>query len=84
MACCVNGAGGARRSDVVYADSLRHPIVVTIHIDGIGGSLDDGITAHSGESFIPFGSAPDRFDVGLAVNAGTMSERRERSQPCPL
>jgi hypothetical protein len=45
----------ARKVGVMCRWSQRHcgqpslPIIVTRHVDGIGGSLNDGITSHRGE-----------------------------------
>ena len=64
-ACCVNGAGRGTAQRRCRCGQPSLPIAVKSHIDGVDGSLNDGITSHRGE---PCGSsdehtyvAPDLF-----------------------
>ena len=53
---CPAAADVVAAQATVAADKILLPIPVTEHIDGVGGLLNDGITSHSGESGIRFGS----------------------------
>jgi hypothetical protein len=53
----------------VAADKILLPIPVTKHIDGVGGLLNDGITSHSGESGIRFGSQLSTWSKDIMVRS---------------
>jgi hypothetical protein len=55
----------------VAADKILLPIPVTKHIDGVGGLLNDGITSHSGESGIRFGSQLSTWSKDIMVSSQT-------------
>jgi hypothetical protein len=73
----------------VAADKILLPIPVTNHIDGVGGLLNDGITLHSGESGIRFGSrlstwSKDIWSVHKCRSRNLRSAIKPQSAACSL
>jgi hypothetical protein len=59
---CPAAADVVAAQATVAADKILLPIPVTQHIDGIGGLPNDGISSHSGESGIRFGSQTEYLE----------------------